>query len=822
MARPIDFEQLSARAALEKNYRFSPNASKADGYFNTKPAPPPKPPLPKDISYRSEAGYRWQRIEQGYTTVQPVKDNPGFRNAANTVGDRITRSPSTPSGVNGSPIRPPNPIGTMANNAMGRMRTASSQVLAPAGRALGPIAKTLAPVGKALAPIAKIVGPISIIPSLVDALKDVFDDPTQKIFDEARRKRQERKNRNTNIPDFNPRDRPPGDIPPFRGGNIAGKRYTVFFTVRGRRTYTNPSTGDKFTEDVDAGTGRAEGLIGPLGGLEVVGEAYVSVFGDQYVTSSLYITQAYGTPGANRSLIYTISALDGIAQVGSWAVPADGSTDDAVNPNGQSSPPEWEPPKASEDYPIFVVPGNGMPDFNIPPRLPDAPGQTPQTDRPEAPDRNRERKLAPLPTPADQNPVSPAPTPITPPQSINPLQNPPSWQPNPGRQTGRQTGTSTPSSQWSDPSFPGPYTITKTEIGKETKETKEPEKTFAPLPIPPIFPRPTDPDGNFDRPRQEEEQRRQDASKPLPQPKPRCQNSCSAGLEMGQEQINGKLDGLAGKIGAGISAADMASNLFLLNQINSKLGDQLPGGIAGKLTRLSQWLHLDRILNVLTYVNTLHNAYMLSNGLTQTLFSMISNVLAAVGIKDAENNPLDVGAIIGKSVDAFAKSVLGVETVDGIKAEWKKYSRIYQAASNLLWSIQSIGQSILGALEIVGSMVAKIGNALRKWGAISEKAFGWMNQTPNYQNRFFTALEKAEEVTSNIDSIAGEVLSIQDTITQIRTQKTELEKALKQDEGTKQGKESPEANELKKSEEKAKNDSKPPTIPPEAERKPEA
>jgi hypothetical protein len=259
-----------------------------------------------------------------------------------------------------------------------------------------------------------------------------------------------------------------------------------------------------------------------------------------------------------------------------------------------------------------------------------------------------------------------------------------------------------------------------------------------------------------------------------------------------------------------------------IDTVDDKLGTKIPGGgIGGKLTRLAEWLHLDRVLNVLTYVNTLYNAYMLSNGLTQTLFSMISNVLAAVGIKDAEGSPLDIGAVIGKTVDAFAKSVLGVATVDGIKAEWKKYNRIYQAASNLLWSIQSISQSILGALEIVGSMVAKIGNALKRFGAIGEKAFGWMNTTPNYQNRFFTALEKVEGVVSNVDSIAGEILSVQDTVTQMGTQKTELEKSLKQDENTKQGKESPEAAKLKETEEKAKADSKSPTIPPEAERKPE-
>ena len=371
-----------------------------------------------------------------------------------------------------------------------------------------------------------------------------------------------------------------------------------------------------------------------------------------------------------------------------------------------------------------------------------------------------------------------------------------------------------------DPVRIHPFTPIPSKTKPKTDPLEEYKDSLAPLAplalIPPlIFTRPTGPKGTIDPQTADDITKSKEPPKPPTGTKQKCQNGCMAGLETGQEAI---LDKLGKGVNFGLNAADLA----LLNTINSKMGDQLPGGLAGKLTRLSQWLHLDRALNLLTYVNTLHNAYMLSNGLSQTLFSMVSNVLAAVGIKDAENNPLDIAAIVGKSVDAYAKSVLGVSTVDGIKAEWKKYNRIYQAAANLLSAFQSIGQSILGAMEVIGSMVGKIGNAMRKWGVVGEKAFGWMNNTPNYQSPFFIALEKVETITSNIDSIASSVLSGQDSVTQLQTQKAELDKSLKQDEGSKQGKESAEAAKVKTNEEKAKTDSKPPTISPTAERKPES
>jgi hypothetical protein len=269
------------------------------------------------------------------------------------------------------------------------------------------------------------------------------------------------------------------------------------------------------------------------------------------------------------------------------------------------------------------------------------------------------------------------------------------------------------------------------------------------------------------------------------QPASPCRTPCQQKMDRQLEANSKKLDALQ----TGLQGVDLA----LLNQmngkldvINTKLGPQLSGGgISGFLERfrtafdkLAKWLHLDRVLNVLTFVATIHNAYMLSNALSQTFFSMVSNVLAAVGIKDAEGEPLNIANIVGVEVEYFIKSIIGGETVDGIKATWKKYSRIYQAAANIIWSVQSIGYSIISILEIVGSMTGKIGNALKGAGAVFESAYQWFNPQPNYQNRFFTAIQKSEDVVSQIDSAASEVLSVQDTFTNISQQKSDLEKAL--------------------------------------------
>ncbi|ALF53819.1 hypothetical protein ACX27_14735 [Nostoc piscinale CENA21] len=270
------------------------------------------------------------------------------------------------------------------------------------------------------------------------------------------------------------------------------------------------------------------------------------------------------------------------------------------------------------------------------------------------------------------------------------------------------------------------------------------------------------------------------------------------------DQNNNKLDQLNALLN-GLDLAGIAALNSKLDVMNAKLGPQLPnGGLGGllsrvwdKLNKVADWLKLDRILNILIWWQTLHNAYMLSNNLAQTLFSAISNVLAAIGIKDAEGNPIDVNAVFGGAIDELAKALIGVETWQGMKAEWKKWNRIYQAAANILNAVQSIGYSILSALEVVGSWVASIGNALRKWGEVGERAYRWMNPTPNFQNKFFTTLENVENVVSQVDTVASEVLSVQENINQIGEQKEQFTKALGEESGSKQGTESPEATQVK-------------------------
>jgi peptidoglycan hydrolase CwlO-like protein len=307
-----------------------------------------------------------------------------------------------------------------------------------------------------------------------------------------------------------------------------------------------------------------------------------------------------------------------------------------------------------------------------------------------------------------------------------------------------------------------------------------------------------------------------------------CQSSKPGGCEGGTADQIGKMGGILNGISAGVGVlnnAVLGTVTSTLNVINTKLGSQIVGGLSSWSKGIAEVVNKSQILNVLTYISVLHNAYMLSNSLSQTLFSAIGNSLSALGLKDTSQDPagtpFNVGKIVGDWTETFFKSVFGVATVNGIKADWKKYNRVYQAAAQVVNSVQSIGHSILGALEVVGSHVAKIGNALQKFRVVSEKAYSWMNPTPSFQNRFFTTLQQTQEVVSQIDQVSSEVISVQENITQMGKLKEELDNSLKQETDSKQAAAIPEATVTKDAAAAVKVASKSPTIPETAITKPD-
>jgi hypothetical protein len=239
---------------------------------------------------------------------------------------------------------------------------------------------------------------------------------------------------------------------------------------------------------------------------------------------------------------------------------------------------------------------------------------------------------------------------------------------------------------------------------------------------------------------------------------------------------NNRANNLLNAFNTGANAAQMA----LLTRIDVKLGAQIVGGISGKLVKGFEWLQLDRALNMLIFAATVQNHLMLSRDIGTTLLGAFSNVLTLIGIKDDSGQPLNIGNIINLTIENLVKGLVGAENYATLSENFAKANRIYQASTNVLNSFQNISSTILSGMELIGSYTGKIGNALKKGGAILDNAYGWMNPQPKF-NRISQTLENLQQGASTIQQVTQAPLDVINAVTELQTANTELVKAIKED-----------------------------------------
>lgn len=281
--------------------------------------------------------------------------------------------------------------------------------------------------------------------------------------------------------------------------------------------------------------------------------------------------------------------------------------------------------------------------------------------------------------------------------------------------------------------------------------------------------------------------------------------------------LQNQLAAILGAINAllnGLDLAKLAEILADLKKISDKIDEVMNAidKIGTQLGKLSKWLQLDRVLNILTWIQTLQNAYFLCDSLKIVTLQMISDGLSIIGLHDANGQPLDLNKIIGSEIEELLKSVLGVETLEGMKKEWKALNRIYQAATNMMFAIQNMMWSVLNALNVIGSWNAQIGNALKKYGVVGHLAFGWMNASPNFHNKFFTGIFNAINVVTQLDFVAQSILQGRQAIDDIGKQSEDFKKELSD---LAPGEKPPENKPTKDAAEKSEKDSKGATPTPE-------
>lgn len=206
-----------------------------------------------------------------------------------------------------------------------------------------------------------------------------------------------------------------------------------------------------------------------------------------------------------------------------------------------------------------------------------------------------------------------------------------------------------------------------------------------------------------------------------------------------------------------------ALNTFLLSNI-------------GKILDLLNRQVVDRILATTTFAMTLHNALMLSQGVGDTVGSIVDNILNLTGLsfKNSEGATVGAGEVIGANFRNFMISVIGQENYTTLSTTFAQANRIYQAGMNIANNVQSILDSAASVAQSTGINVAKIGNALRDNHVVSPREYEHMDDSaignrPTKLSRFqqlTTTISDADSNLQNLASITGSVVSIKDSVKQ--------------------------------------------------------
>lgn len=188
----------------------------------------------------------------------------------------------------------------------------------------------------------------------------------------------------------------------------------------------------------------------------------------------------------------------------------------------------------------------------------------------------------------------------------------------------------------------------------------------------------------------------------------------------------------------------------------------------------------DKILNGITTAVVIHNAVQISGNLAYSIGETASVVLDAIGIRDQDDNPIDINGIVKAKLTSLISSFIGTENYKALGQRLAKYNRIYQASANVLDATQGLFDSARSVAELTAENTGKIGNALLESGTVYENAYDEMVDEINPQSRamrrlerFRQGLEAIEDGVSTVGNIASEVVETKDNFQELKEAKEE-------------------------------------------------
>lgn len=228
---------------------------------------------------------------------------------------------------------------------------------------------------------------------------------------------------------------------------------------------------------------------------------------------------------------------------------------------------------------------------------------------------------------------------------------------------------------------------------------------------------------------------------------------------------------------------------------------------------------LNKLVNYLTMISVLHNSAMLSRDVGETIGDLTSNMLAAVGIKDEKGSAIDINELVGASVRNFVQRIVGVDVYNDVSTRWQKASRIISSASMIVYTVRGLHDTSKDVMEWTAENTGKIGNALKRFGVVGERAYPWMSERVKAQDayrrkfqRVTDGLESLEDTASSLSQVTGDVREIQEEFAELQEQKTAFRELVSVKPPEETATAAPENVPIATAEEQAKTDNEAPEV----------
>ena len=219
-------------------------------------------------------------------------------------------------------------------------------------------------------------------------------------------------------------------------------------------------------------------------------------------------------------------------------------------------------------------------------------------------------------------------------------------------------------------------------------------------------------------------------------------------------------------------------------------------GIKGQVSSLYNNQFVQTAINALNTIFHVHLAARMSFDAAQFVGDVVDQVLNGIGINfsDDEANDITLNQAIGNKLDGVVDAIIPDVTQEGIREAWLKSNTILRSASNIYWSIESMGDELRNVTEITNDRLGLWMNTARNDGVVGFDSYphqppistgsrygrtnAFLAKVNSGVDGWTNTIDSIEENASTVSYVASVPISIGDEVSFIAQERANIASAV--------------------------------------------